>query len=257
MTGLLVSVRDLEEALVACQAGVDLLDIKEPSRGSLGAATPEIWQTIRAAMAKVIHRLPREPKLSAACGELADPSPTPTSGLSGFQFAKIGLAGCRNRADWTSRWHRWAESLPSEVASVGVAYADDHAAESPLPRDILLRTAELGARMFLIDTFDKTRGDLFAYMDGPSLTELADLARECGVGLVLAGSLRSDTIPQALEFQPEYVAVRGAACTGGRDGRVDAGRIARLRHQLQPTPTLETRYTFSTTRQLTQRGAIE
>ncbi len=38
MTRLLVSVRDPDEAQIAAQSGVDLIDVKEPIRGSLGAA---------------------------------------------------------------------------------------------------------------------------------------------------------------------------------------------------------------------------
>ena len=39
MTGLLVSVRSASEARVALAAGVDVIDVKEPNRGSLGAAS--------------------------------------------------------------------------------------------------------------------------------------------------------------------------------------------------------------------------
>src|SRR5262245_1743855 len=41
--GLLVSVRSVAEAMVALGAGVDLLDVKEPSRGALGRAD---WHVI-------------------------------------------------------------------------------------------------------------------------------------------------------------------------------------------------------------------
>ena len=36
----LVSVRSPEEALAALEGGADLIDVKEPSRGPLGAADP-------------------------------------------------------------------------------------------------------------------------------------------------------------------------------------------------------------------------
>jgi uncharacterized protein (UPF0264 family) len=38
MTGLLVSVRDAAEAADALAGGADLIDVKEPNAGSLGAA---------------------------------------------------------------------------------------------------------------------------------------------------------------------------------------------------------------------------
>ena len=38
MSGLLVSVRNVEEALAALEGGASLIDVKEPSRGPLGRA---------------------------------------------------------------------------------------------------------------------------------------------------------------------------------------------------------------------------
>ena len=68
MTGLLVSVRDAQEAEAALRGGASLIDVKEPLHGSLGAALPEVWREIRAAV-------PRDITCSAALGELPDISP--------------------------------------------------------------------------------------------------------------------------------------------------------------------------------------
>ena len=57
MTRLLVSVRSAEEAADAVSAGADLIDVKEPSAGSLGAATPEV---VAAVMEAVAGRRPDE-----------------------------------------------------------------------------------------------------------------------------------------------------------------------------------------------------
>ncbi|MEX0712176.1 MAG: (5-formylfuran-3-yl)methyl phosphate synthase, partial [Pirellulales bacterium] len=46
MTKLLVSVRSLAEARLALAAGVDLIDLKEPARGSLGALDPAVARQI-------------------------------------------------------------------------------------------------------------------------------------------------------------------------------------------------------------------
>ena len=46
MTGLLVSVRDSSEAQAALKGGVDLIDIKEPRAGALGAASVGTWRKI-------------------------------------------------------------------------------------------------------------------------------------------------------------------------------------------------------------------
>ena len=51
MTQLLVSVRDAAEALFAVAAGADLIDVKEPSRGPLGAPDRQTLDAVLAAVA--------------------------------------------------------------------------------------------------------------------------------------------------------------------------------------------------------------
>src|SRR5690606_38342384 len=46
MTQLLVSVRNRAEALAALAGGADLIDVKEPWRGSLGAAPPHVMEEV-------------------------------------------------------------------------------------------------------------------------------------------------------------------------------------------------------------------
>ncbi|HEV3164614.1 MAG TPA: (5-formylfuran-3-yl)methyl phosphate synthase, partial [Isosphaeraceae bacterium] len=65
MAGLLVSVRSVEEAQRALAGGAAVIDIKEPARGPLGQADPEIWQAVREAV-------PPHLPVSAALGELID-----------------------------------------------------------------------------------------------------------------------------------------------------------------------------------------
>ena len=74
MTRLLVSVRSLDEARVALEAGVDLIDLKEPARGPLGAVDLEV---VEAVSQFVASRVPT----STALGELIDWNPSTAAGL--------------------------------------------------------------------------------------------------------------------------------------------------------------------------------
>ena len=86
MTGLLVSVRSAAEAVVALEAGTDLLDVKEPARGPLGRADPEV-------MAEVARCAGGSVPVSVALGELRDADEVPRLPQS-IAYAKLGLAGC-------------------------------------------------------------------------------------------------------------------------------------------------------------------
>jgi uncharacterized protein (UPF0264 family) len=63
MTKLLVSVRSAEEAGLAIAGGADLIDVKEPLEGSLGAASPTVID-------EVLDRVGGRGPVSVACGEL-------------------------------------------------------------------------------------------------------------------------------------------------------------------------------------------
>jgi uncharacterized protein (UPF0264 family) len=63
MTRLLVSVRDAAEARAVLDAGAHLIDVKEPRRGSLGAADGR-------QVADVLNTVAGRVPVSAAMGEL-------------------------------------------------------------------------------------------------------------------------------------------------------------------------------------------
>ena len=60
---LLVSVVDAGEARAAAAAGADIVDVKNPAEGSLGAPTPDVIAAVRAAVPRSCPSAPR----SATC----------------------------------------------------------------------------------------------------------------------------------------------------------------------------------------------
>jgi uncharacterized protein (UPF0264 family) len=221
-TGLLVSVRNLLEANLALAVGVDLLDIKEPTRGPLGSADPPV-------IAEIVQQINGRIPTSAALGELLDYDQSVDCRLpTGLCFAKLGMAGCGKRFDWPRTWARVLETFPKGIQAVGVVYADWSAACAPAPSEILRHATALGCRAVLVDTFDKSRGELLDHWSLVELAEFLQSVQESGLLSVLAGSLSLETIPQVLSLKPDYVAVRGAACRGTRTQQIDAELLARL-----------------------------
>lgn len=221
MTGLLVSVRNAEEAAIALAAGVDVIDVKEPARGSLGAASADVVES-------VVELVEGRATVSAACGELRDLDVAACSLPRGLALAKAALAGCREMADWRGRWLAWAGALLGETRPVAVVYADSEIARSPPWEDVVALAASAGTPYVLVDTFDKSAGTLFDHWSERTLRACAGEVRQARMGLVLAGSLAGDAIARACEFEPDYVAVRGAACRGGREGPLDAAAVGPL-----------------------------
>jgi uncharacterized protein (UPF0264 family) len=230
-TGLLVSVRDAAEAEVALEGGADVIDVKEPERGSLGAADSEV---VAAVVAMVADRVP----ISIAAGELVDwprrsPSGISSEIASGAGFVKFGFSGCATLSDWPQRWRHAVDSLQSGPRPVAVVYADWRSAEAPSPERILAQAQLLGCPALLIDTWDKSRGELFDHWPSLQLAEFGGRVRAAGMHSVLAGSLRIASMPRAVGCNPTLIAVRGAACEGDRRGRISLQRVRALRAALE------------------------
>ncbi len=214
MTGLLVSVRDADEAEAALQGGAALVDVKEPRLGSLGRASVEQWESVRR---QVAGRVP----LSVACGELLEPAAQqPVPALTGAAYGKCGLAGCGPLADWPARWAAWREQLPRVMQPVAVAYVDWERALAPPPEQVCARAPQLGCRAVLWDTHTKDGSCLLDHLAVGELATWTRRARQQGMLVVLAGSLQLAHLPELMSLAPDYVAVRGAVCGGDRHGVV-------------------------------------
>lgn len=214
LTGLLISVRNVREAAAALRGGANWIDVKEPFHGSLGPADPRVWQ-------QVAREVDGRAAMSVALGELLDPGLTHRlTRLPAVAFAKIGLAGCQSCADWARRWKAALRQFPPGVSPVGVAYADWLTAGAPPPDQVVATAERLGCRALLCDTFDKENGHLLNCISPDELGLLVDAARQRGMLVVLAGSLRPCDVPHIMTFGPDIVAVRGAVCTGSRAGSV-------------------------------------
>ena len=261
MTRLLVSVRSVEEAADAVAAGADLIDVKEPSAGSLGAASPDV---VAGVMRAVDGRRPTSVALGELNGEprragaawLAMAELLPEERLP--QFAKVGLAGCAKQSDWPDRWAAALALLPVAVSPVAVVYADWQTALAPAPGLVLQhaqpqaagqggqspfspKTPKKGTvpaircRAVLVDTFDKRGPGLLELWPPAELARFVESVQEAGMTIVLGGQITADQFDRLLPLAPDFIAVRGAACRGSRAGRIDPRRIEQLRERLSAT----------------------
>jgi hypothetical protein len=149
-----------------------------------------------------------------------------------LQFVKMGLAGCGGREDWEREWKTALSGLPEGVAVAAVSYLDHADSAAPPPQCVVAAAIESGCRAILFDTSEK-RGGVFDYIAADELRRLIETAQENSLVTVVAGSLDTDSLGGACGLNPDYVAVRGAVCVGGRAGRVDANLVRGFAHRLQ------------------------
>jgi uncharacterized protein (UPF0264 family) len=229
---LLVSVRSADEVAEAVAGGADIIDAKEPARGSLGPVESAVLRQIAAEMPAILPLsvalgdIGCEEDLAAGCERLTDvPS----------QYLKLGFAGVRSTAQ-VEAMVAGAVNLAAHRSDhprvVIVAYADHDRAEAPAPLALLPLARRAGAAGVLLDTGIKDGRDLFAWFTPAALRDWVGEVRELGLEPAVAGSLRTDNLEAVVEANPAIVGIRGAACEGGRSGRVTRERVSAVRRAL-------------------------
>jgi (5-formylfuran-3-yl)methyl phosphate synthase len=233
---LLVSVVDAGEARAAAAAGADIIDVKNPAEGSLGAPAPAVIAAIRAAV-------PAALPVSAAIGDMPNlPGTAALAALgaahSGAAFVKVGLWGASTESDAVALLRTVRDAAPEAVVVAG-AYADARRVpHAPLAPELLPRVARAASvDVCLLDTAVKDGRGLLDWLAPDALTALVDEAHELGMEVALAGALRAEDLPVVQATGADIAGVRSAACGDGRrSGPLEAARVRALRAACASTP---------------------
>jgi len=220
---LLVSVRGPVEARAALAGGADVIDAKDPARGALGAVSAERLAAIRRTVGAARP-------VSAALGDAHDEVTVAAAAAAaaGAAFLKLGFGGVTSEARAQRLARAARRDAGAATALVLVAYADWRRATSLAPDHLLAVAVETGA------------AGLFALVSPDAVAACVAAVRAAGLFAALAGSLSGADFATARAVGAELVGVRGAACVGGRKGRVSEARVAALQGLVRapPSPTL-------------------
>jgi uncharacterized protein (UPF0264 family) len=220
----LVSVRDLDEFDLVTNAGVPIVDFKDPLMGPLSPTSEKIWELVekqvRAGCGVFGPKNDRSGVLlSAALGE-RDQAVTAAKLLPDcFHFAKAGPSDCFDACVLTALWKELRSVLPAATELVAVAYADWQLANAMQPLEILRLAADQGIKRFLIDTFTKDGRSLIDFLDLEDLGRLRRFAADRKIWFAVAGSIKQREVERLdhAGFVPDCYAVRGVVCgSGGR-----------------------------------------
>jgi uncharacterized protein (UPF0264 family) len=241
---LLVSVVDVGEARAAAAAGADIIDVKNPAEGSLGAPPPAVIEGVRTAV-------PATLPVSAAIGDMPNlPGTAALAALgaasSGAAFVKVGLWGVANEAEAVALLRAVREAIARVPGTevVAGAYADARrVAPAPLAPELLPRVARAAAvKVCLLDTAIKDGRGLLDWLSPDELTAFVDDAHTGGLEVALAGALRAEDLPVVRATGANVAGVRSAACGDGRrSGPLEAARVRALRAACVATPRATSR----------------
>lgn len=228
---LLISVVSEDEVGAAVAGGADIVDVKNPREGSLGASFPHVIRRVR-------ELTPPEVPVSAAIGDvpnLPGMAALAAAGAAacGVQYVKVGLLGLREPEDarlLLAAVRRAARECDPSVRVMATAYADAHRVGSLPPLALPAAAAAAGVDGCMLDTAHKSDGTLLTVLGPADREAFVRHCRDAGLLCALAGSLRADDLPEIAALGPDIVGFRGAACRGTRvEGRVEAEAVRRLK----------------------------
>jgi uncharacterized protein (UPF0264 family) len=233
----MISVQDEREAAAACAGGADLIDIKNPAEGSLGAHAPDVITAIGRAV-------PPHIPISASIGDVPNlPGTVALAGLGaaacGVRFVKVGLLGARTpdeAGNLLEALARAVRMVKGTVELVACGYADAAAVGSLDPLCLPEAAASFVAGC-LIDTAVKNGRGLFECLPDETIALFIQRCHARGLFSALAGSLQQADLARARMLDADIVGVRSAACTGGqRSGPLSPVRVKLLKAAVTAPP---------------------
>lgn len=230
---LLVSVVSAEEVEAAILGGADIVDVKNPAEGSLGAPEPALLRAVRsqvAAPAAVSVALGDAPHLPGTMALAA-------AGASacGADYLKIGLLGSarpEQALELLDAVRRAAADVNPNAWLMAAAYADASRVGALPPEELPSIARRAGFHGVMLDTAVKDGVSTFAAMGEDAVLDFLAEARGLGLVTALAGALGPADLERAQRLGADIVGVRGSACDGGRKGTVSAARVRALRATL-------------------------
>jgi len=226
---LLISPINTEEALEAIKGGADIIDVKNPKEGSLGANFPWVIKNIRKMTPEGMH-------VSATLGDVPYKPGTVSLAaagavVSGADYIKVGLYGTKNYNEALEVMENVVKSVrefDEDALVVASGYADAHRVGAIDPMEIPRVTADSGANLAMVDTAVKDGKTLFDFMDKDKLQEFNNSIHDYGLKSALAGSVKKEQLQLLYEIGCDVVGIRGAACTGGDRNKGSINRTAVL-----------------------------
>ena len=228
---LLISPKNKTEAIEAILGGANIIDIKNPLEGPLGANFPWIIKD-------VLDIVPKNVETSCTIGEI--PKLPGSISLAargaasiGVNYIKAGLSGLMNpdeAINLMSNVVRAAKNFDPAVRVVITGYADAEKIGSINPLLVPIIAANVSADVAMIDTAIKNGKSLFDFLDIKEIKNFIKSAHKLKLKAALAGSIKITDLEKIQSVKADILGIRGAACTNDDRlyGRVTKERVKQI-----------------------------
>jgi uncharacterized protein (UPF0264 family) len=198
----LASAQSIEEVSMLLETSVDIIDLKNPRMGALGALSSR-------EVSRIVSLVAGRKLTSATIGDLAMspeillPAITGMAG-TGVDIVKIGFFESPDQHACVKA----IGTLKNPGAKLVAVLLADHAPDMTL----LPALAEAGFYGVMLDTALKDGRSLLDHMTPARLQSFLTSARASGLIAGLAGSLRIEHVDALSLLTPDYLGFRGALC---------------------------------------------
>jgi uncharacterized protein (UPF0264 family) len=230
MPQLLISVTSIKEAQIALECGADIIDLKDPEQGALGALPlAQINEIIafvnenRGLESKVISAtigdLPMEPDLLLSHVLALSKTEADIIKIGFFRDHHSGLA------DYQSCLDSLMPIVRSGVKLVAVLFV-----EYAYPADLISAIKNAGFYGVMLDTTDKNGTTFLDYFTVDEIKGIANNVQAQWLLFGLAGSLNLQHVTLLREIAPDYIGFRGGVCVNHqRKSKLDPEKIRAIR----------------------------
>ncbi|VUT25963.1 MAG: hypothetical protein MASP_01253 [Candidatus Methanolliviera sp. GoM_asphalt] len=218
---LLVSPKNIDEADASVRGGADIVDVKNPKEGSLGANFPWVIKSIR-------EMVPEDIPVSAAIGDFNFKPGTASlaalgAAVSGADYIKTGLYGVKTEEEAKEMVSKISESIkgydPNKKVVIA-GYSDCHRINSVSPLMLPDICKDYDVDVVMVDTGVKDGRSTLEFLSEEEIKGFIDSAHKIGLDVALAGSLNIDDIKKIIPLNADIIGVRGVVCGGDRSSSI-------------------------------------
>jgi len=235
----MVSVTNPDEAVEAVKGGADIIDVKNPAEGALGANLP--WITRR------IIQCAGGCEVSATIGDMPNLPGTASlaalaAALLKVDYVKIGMLGPRNVEEakiLTGTVVRTMNEfkLGAKVVIAGFADYEKQGCVDPMLLPKVAREAD--AWGVLIDIREKSGRNLFDYYALDEIKKYVQESHKLGLKTALAGSLGKEDMQRIILTGADIMGARRKVCKiQNNEPTIDTNKVREMVNIMKMTITL-------------------
>ncbi len=229
---LLVSPINVEEAKICKLGGADIIDVKNPKEGSLGANFP--W------MIKAVKNTAGVIPVSATIGDFNYKPGTAAlaalgAAVAGADYIKVGLYDIQTREqamEMLTNIVRSVKEYDKNKKVVASGYSDYKRINSISPFELPAIGEAAGVDVVMMDTGIKDGRSTFEFLSNEELKEFVTGAKDHGLQTALAGTIKFGDIPSLKSISPDIIGVRGCVCGGDRNSSIRKELVEKLRNEI-------------------------